>query len=150
MGCGVTDREGAERRARRLLRWYPKAWRLRYGDEFTQLLIADIGERPRSWRRTLDVARRGLAARVARRPAVASLVLVGTVLVCLWIGTYTVPPGNTAWIACGTRCTPRTVVHLEHSLGPQTPHWAIPVAIAVGIGGAALSLLIYRPRPIRR
>jgi hypothetical protein len=36
-------RAGAERRARRLLRWYPKEWRLRYGEEFTQLLTDDIG-----------------------------------------------------------------------------------------------------------
>jgi hypothetical protein len=54
----------AERRARRLLRWYPSAWRLRYGAEFTELLVADIAERPHSWRRTVDVARSGLAARL--------------------------------------------------------------------------------------
>lgn len=60
------SRAGAERRARRLLHWYPKRWRTRYGDEFTQLLIDDIGDRPRSWRRTLDVAHSGLAARLPR------------------------------------------------------------------------------------
>jgi len=43
-------------RAQRLLRWYPKAGRDRYGAEFTELLISDIQERPRSARRTLDVA----------------------------------------------------------------------------------------------
>lgn len=57
---------GADRRARRLLHWYPSRWRARYGDEFTQLLIDDITARPRSWRRTLDVARSGLAARLPR------------------------------------------------------------------------------------
>ncbi len=55
---------GAERRARRLLRWYPRSWRERYGDEFLELLIADIAERPRSWSRALDIARRGAAARI--------------------------------------------------------------------------------------
>lgn len=59
-------RRAAERRARRLLRWYPQRWRARYGDEFTQLLIDDINERPCSWRRTLDVAQSGLAARLPR------------------------------------------------------------------------------------
>jgi hypothetical protein len=55
----------AARRAARLLRWYPKAWRSRYGEEFTELLMADIAERPRSWTRTADVARGGFVARLA-------------------------------------------------------------------------------------
>ena len=54
----------ADRRAARLLRWYPRAWRARYGDEFTELLIAEFAERPRSWRRSADVARGGLLARL--------------------------------------------------------------------------------------
>lgn len=54
----------ADRRARRLLRWYPEAWRLRYGEEFTELLLADIAERPRSARRACDIARSGIAARL--------------------------------------------------------------------------------------
>lgn len=53
------------RRARRMLRWYPARWRARYGEEFTELLIADLGEQPRSWRRGADVARSGLLARLA-------------------------------------------------------------------------------------
>ncbi len=53
----------AARRAERLVRWYPRAWRKRYGDEFVELLVADIVERPKSWRRTADVALNGLAAR---------------------------------------------------------------------------------------
>lgn len=57
--------EPAGRRASRLLRWYPKAWRSRYGEEFADLLIADVGERPRSWTRTVDVARGGIVARFA-------------------------------------------------------------------------------------
>lgn len=52
-------------RAARLLRWYPKAWRARYGDEFAELPIADIAERPRSAARRLDVARGGTVARLA-------------------------------------------------------------------------------------
>jgi hypothetical protein len=51
------------RRARRLLRWYPLPWRERYGEEFAELLLADMEERPRSCRRTADVAASGLLAR---------------------------------------------------------------------------------------
>jgi hypothetical protein len=56
---------GAARSAARLLRCYPVAWRDRYGDEFAELLIADIEERPRSTGRTLDVALGGIIARLA-------------------------------------------------------------------------------------
>ena len=63
-GQGVSGADPA-RRARRLLRWYPARWRARYGEEFAELLIADLAERPRSWRRTADVARSGLLARLA-------------------------------------------------------------------------------------
>jgi hypothetical protein len=67
----VTAPEKAEkadealRRASRLLRWYPRTWRSRYGEEFAELLIADISERPRSRTRTADVARGGIVARLA-------------------------------------------------------------------------------------
>ena len=61
----MTARRAPRDRAARLLRWYPKAWRDRYGEEFTELLIADIDERPASAARTLDVARAGLLARLA-------------------------------------------------------------------------------------
>jgi hypothetical protein len=59
----VADR--AARRAERLLRWYPRPWRDRYGTEFTELLISDISERPQSLRRSLDVTRGGVLARLA-------------------------------------------------------------------------------------
>jgi len=52
-------------RASRLVRWYPRSWRDRYGEEFAELLIADIEERPRSRARTADLIRGGIAARLA-------------------------------------------------------------------------------------
>jgi hypothetical protein len=55
----------AERQAARLLRWYPASWRARYGEEFAELLLADLAEQPRNWRRNADVAAHGLLARVA-------------------------------------------------------------------------------------
>lgn len=51
------------RRVRRLLGWYPSSWRARYGEEFAELLLAEIEERPRNWRRTANVVVSGLLAR---------------------------------------------------------------------------------------
>jgi hypothetical protein len=53
------------RRATSLLRWYPQQWRSRYGEEFGELLMADLLERPHSWRRTVDVARTATVARLS-------------------------------------------------------------------------------------
>ena len=55
----------ARRRAEMLLRCYPKEWRARYGDEFAELLVADMSEQPHSWRRGADVVRGGCVARIA-------------------------------------------------------------------------------------
>ena len=56
----------AEIKAARLIRWYPAGWRVRYGAEFTELLVADLADRPRSWRRTADVAVSGTLARLSQ------------------------------------------------------------------------------------
>jgi hypothetical protein len=53
-------------RADLLLWWYPARWRDRYGAEFTELLVADLAERPRCWRRTADVAVSGALARLSQ------------------------------------------------------------------------------------
>jgi hypothetical protein len=63
MGRGMTA--STRHRAARLLRWYPREWRARYGEEFTELLVAELEERPRSLRRSVDLARSGLTARAA-------------------------------------------------------------------------------------
>jgi hypothetical protein len=60
---GATESPTA-RRVRRLLRWYPRSWRDRYGDEFAELLLAEMSEQPASVRRTADVIRSGLLARL--------------------------------------------------------------------------------------
>jgi hypothetical protein len=62
---GAASNVAAKERAAELLLWYPRAWRDRYGEEFAELLIADIQERPRSVARTLDVVRSGIMARFA-------------------------------------------------------------------------------------
>lgn len=58
-------RTAPPQRAARALRWYPREWRDRYGEEFSELLVAELEECPHSARRALDVARGGLTARLA-------------------------------------------------------------------------------------
>lgn len=55
----------AETRAARLVRWYPREWRARYGDEFSELLAAQIADQPRSWARGVDVIFGAFMARLA-------------------------------------------------------------------------------------
>lgn len=64
-GGGKPGGGDAARRAARLLRWYPRTWRDRYGEEFAELLISDIEERSQAPGRSLDVARGGLVARLS-------------------------------------------------------------------------------------
>jgi hypothetical protein len=57
--------DGVHRRATRLLGWYPREWRARYGEEFHELLIDDLKERPHSVGRSLDIVRTALLAHLA-------------------------------------------------------------------------------------
>jgi hypothetical protein len=107
-----------------LVRWYPAVWRARYGVEFAALLAAEFAERPRCWRRTADVVRGGLAARLAaaglgghpldpaaaRRAGLAacvcSLATFAAVAAALWaqlaVGWQWAPPGSPAVAAAMT------------------------------------------------
>ena len=58
----ATPRSAA--RAQRSLRWYPRAWRDRYGEEFCAHLEAEFEERPWSWRRGANVALHGIVTRL--------------------------------------------------------------------------------------
>jgi hypothetical protein len=51
------------RRAVRMTLLYPRSWRDRYGDEFVELMVADMAERPRSARRSVDLVRCAVRAR---------------------------------------------------------------------------------------
>jgi len=54
-----------ERRATRLLRWYPPAWCERYGQEFVDHLEQEFADRPINFGRTINIAYKGLVARVS-------------------------------------------------------------------------------------
>jgi hypothetical protein len=51
-------------RATRLLRWYPREWRARYGAEFDALLASSLSDGKGGVRLSLNVAREGMVARV--------------------------------------------------------------------------------------
>ena len=48
-GLAPAPEPALERRVCRLLRWYPACWRERYGEEFAELLLAELTEQPRRW-----------------------------------------------------------------------------------------------------
>ncbi|MGC2168346.1 MAG: hypothetical protein WA580_04510 [Acidimicrobiales bacterium] len=52
------------RRIARLLRWYPPSWRERYGEEFADHLEQEFADRRVDLRRSLNVAYKGIVARV--------------------------------------------------------------------------------------
>ena len=53
------------RRAQGYLRWYPRAWRERYGEEFVAHLEAELLDRPVSLARTADIVAHGFLARLS-------------------------------------------------------------------------------------
>jgi hypothetical protein len=113
----------AEKEARRLLRWYPRSWRERYGDEFSELLLADIAERPRSWSRTVDVARNGAATwlglggvfKVDAR--LATSVSAGAVFVLLGTAIWAQLAVGWEWSRPSTPATTAAIVAMSCLLG---------------------------------
>ena len=51
-------------RALRLLRWYPPAWRERYGEEFIDLMEQEFTDTPRNFKRTTNIMLKGATARL--------------------------------------------------------------------------------------
>jgi len=64
MELRVSGELHATRRAMRLLRWYPRSWRERCGEEFVDHLEQEFADRPVDLRRSFNVAYKGLVARV--------------------------------------------------------------------------------------
>jgi hypothetical protein len=61
----MKDLANLERRAERLVRCYPRQWRARYGDEFTQLLVDELADGQRSIFRELDIVVHGIWTRLS-------------------------------------------------------------------------------------
>jgi len=142
---------GAERRAGRLLRWYPRAWRERYGDEFRELLVADIAERPRSWSRTLDVVRRGATVRLGLGGAahadarLATVVCSGATFVLFATAIWAQLAIGWQWSRPATPATSAAIVAMAcllgifgllAGLGAAPVLWAVARRFATGRGRA--------------
>jgi hypothetical protein len=65
LDLGVRNNADDTRRATRLLRWYPPVWRERYGEEFIDHLEQEFADRPVDLKRSINVAYKGVVARVA-------------------------------------------------------------------------------------
>jgi hypothetical protein len=126
----IASQEESARRAARLLRWYPAAWRARYGDEFAELLIAEFAEQPRSWRRAADVARSGLVARLTRAgltghpPESADQVRAGLATAACSLAAFGAP-GIAMWA--------------QLTIGWE---WAAPVTVGATIAMAAMTAAV--------
>jgi hypothetical protein len=123
----IASPEESARRAAQLLRWYPAAWRARYGDEFAELLIAEFAEQPRSWRRAANVARSGLVARLTRagltghQPESAEQVRAGLATAACCLAAFGAP-GIAMWA--------------QLTIGWE---WAPPVTVGATIAMAAMT-----------
>jgi hypothetical protein len=98
----VSAPQAIEREAQRLVRCYPKGWRARYGDEFTQLLIDELTEGEVSLARRFDVFAHGAWTRLTyaglagsildsqrrTRSMLAALLVVSAVFVMLAVGVW--------------------------------------------------------------
>jgi hypothetical protein len=88
----VTPALREARRATRYLRWYPRAWRDRYGEEFVAHLEAELEERPISVTRSLNIALHGVTTRFRFQASLrwmsgVALALVVVALVLGLLGT---------------------------------------------------------------
>lgn|GEM_PF-3163921 len=87
------------KRAQGYLRWYPSAWRERYGEEFVAHLEIELAERPVSFARTSDIVAHGLFARfsfqrglrIALSTAAASVVVIVAIVATISSSHYWAP-----------------------------------------------------------
>ncbi len=159
-GDDVTEHPpSTARHAARLLRWYPTGWRERYGEEFTALLVSDLVDRPRSWRRNLDVARSGLVARLSSvglggrvlepsdqvRTSLASLGLALGAFAVFAMATWSQLAVGWQWSAPDTSSTALAMVVMSGTLAALAS-LAVLAAVPV-IWGVVTSLMRRPPRP---
>lgn len=112
------------------MRLYPKEWRARYGDEFSELLEADFADLPRAWVRDVDVTVGAITARLA------GLGLAGT----------TVHPGDRPRRSLGTLgCSLAVFLGVAVSIWSQlniARRWADPAATATNTAIVIMTIAV--------
>ena len=94
----VSDvRSRHEKRALGYLRWYPAAWRERYGEEFVAHLEAELDEEPFSMKRGRNIVLHGVATRFQLQRTLrwftgVSAVAIGVVVVLALLAVGSVRP----------------------------------------------------------
>ncbi len=163
----ATSRYGA--RAQRSLRWYPRVWRERYGEEFCAHLEAEFDERPWSPRRGANVALHGLVTRLQLQRllrwtvgvtglaamTVAVVLIVAAVLATpspptltatsSGGGTFTADAPGVTTMTFGFGARPGTVLRIlsVHVIGVP----GFPLATVAGADFAAVSSDVINPGP---
>lgn len=152
----------AARQVARLLRWYPAPWRARYGEEFAELLLADLGERPRSARRTANVIASGLLARCtaagltshelppAEQIQAGAATMCGAFAVFLTFGVAMLAQLATGWQWVSPRSASAVAGTVAMSAGAAVLMLiglaaAVPVAWAVAVAFGHRDLRLARP-----
>lgn len=153
----VTIDAARRRRAERLARLYPRHWRARYGEEFIELLIADMADRPRAPSRAADIVRCALRARLDAaglgrceaasavergRAAVASLSLAAVVFLPAGVAVWSQLTVGWRWTAPGA-ATRAGMLLMTGALAAFAA-WAV-LALAP-VAGAIAWRLVRSPR----
>ena len=126
-------------RARRLLRWYPPAWRRRYGDEFAALLDDSLGDAAPSIRLRVDVIRSGVAIRLRETGLTGDVTPPSE-----WIraGALTVLCAWAVFVVAGIGLQ-KTSEHWEAVVSGSAHTWAgIAFGAAVVLAGVASLLVV--------
>ena len=124
-----TSTEG--QRAARYLRWYPRVWRERYGEEFVAHLEVELEERPVSLARSLNIALHGVTTRFKlqsklRRISGAALAIAVVVVLVAGVlswenGRGVVPLSLSTGSAVGVPVTPKSVTDFGFQFTDRTP-----------------------------
>ena len=129
-----------DRRAQRSLKWYPAAWRERFGDEFVELLTSEYLEQPRSWRRGLNVVVTGMLARSSSVGLTGSMLTVEKQqqMSLAWLGV-----GSSAFLLFGAMMLSQLAIGWQWEHPYTGGESAAAVLMSVGLGLFTLTALLF-------